>query len=146
MYCFVENNKYSQTMLKPPPDAKVTETEIAYFWEEDGAVCTVAKKVRRTMENLAEYTSALKERIKKRKIYYLADLTNVQSYSREEKQFLSAQLKDFTKAIAVVSSSPMGKMMSQVLFTNQDNFPFRHFNSVKEARGWIRELQDEEKR
>jgi hypothetical protein len=142
----VENNRYSQTLLKPPADAKITETEIAYFWmEEDGTVCTVAKKIRRTMENLAAYTKALKELVKSKKVYYLVDLTNVQSYSRKEKQFLSAQLQETTKAIAVISSSPVGKMMSHVLFNSQNVFPFRYFDSVKEAREWLRELKETEK-
>jgi hypothetical protein len=141
----VGNNKYSQTLLKPPAGAEVTEAEIAYFWMEDnGIVCIVAKKVRRSMQNLAEYTNTLKERIKNKKIYCLVDLTNVQSYSREEKQFLADQLKDITKAIAVVSSSPVGRMMSQVLFVNPGLFPFRHFNSVREAREWLKELREKE--
>jgi uncharacterized protein YbcV (DUF1398 family) len=143
----MESNKYSQTLLKPPEGAKVIETEIANFWmEEDGTVCSVAKKVRRTLENLASYTKSLKHHAAGKKIYYLADLTNAQTYSREEKSFLSAELKDLAKAVAVVSSSPAGKMMSQVLFMKQNlSFPARQFDSVEKARAWLAELRAKEK-
>jgi hypothetical protein len=57
---------------------------------------------------------------------------------KEDRDFISEQLSEITKAMAIISSSPLSRMIANLFFgLKPPAYPVKFFSSQKEAKEWI---------
>ncbi|MGQ0829168.1 MAG: STAS/SEC14 domain-containing protein [Bacteroidota bacterium] len=128
--------------MEPPKNAKVYDWETSAFWfDEKGILCSVSKKVpplsmNDTIRNIEEF----KKIIGDRKICMLIDVTNSSESTREVRSYAATEFPKFIKAIAMISSSALGKMLANLFFTLKTQpYPTKMFNNENEAREWLKQ-------
>jgi hypothetical protein len=138
----MEIHKYRQPILRLPESKKVHEVEIAFFWLSDGILFTVIKTKQRSLENISDLLTKVKQLLNGSRVFLLIDMTLGRTYSQTEKNLIKTELFPFVKAIAILSASPVGKMLGQTMFAK--GFPeisVREFTCVEDAMLWINELR-----
>lgn len=64
---------------------------------------------------------------------------NIKTSTKEDREFIVGQLNDFLKALALISPSPLSRMVAKVFFTlKKPVYPVRVFSNEAEARKWIK--------
>jgi hypothetical protein len=131
-----------EPILQLPKEGKVQEVEIAYFWLNDGVLFTVVKTERRSLQNISDLLSQMKQLLCGSRVFFLVDLTLSRTYSQTEKNLIKTELFPFVKAIAILSASPVGKMLGKTIFTKGfHGLLVREFSCVEDAMSWIEELK-----
>jgi hypothetical protein len=134
--------KHHQPVLKLPKNKKVHETEIGHFWLSEGILYGVAKEHQRSLKNISKALDTVKDLINGSKVYFLVDLTIGRPYSLNEKKLIKERLFSDLKAIAILSASPLGKMLGQIVYAKESaEIPVREFSCAEDALDWIEELK-----
>jgi hypothetical protein len=129
-------------MFQIPPNAKVYEFPTSTFWfDEDGIMWSISKKrPPQTIEQARDSIDRLKEITNNKKVCMLIDVTNTSESSRELRDYAAEELPKLVKAIAMVSSSALGKMLANLFFSLKSQpYPVKMFNDEKEALAWLRQ-------
>ena len=124
----------------PPDNTQIYETEIGIFWlDADGILCQNSKATPRTMENMKKHIDLIRQITNNAKVCTLADGTHAAPSNKEIRDFVKTELKKSTKAMAILSSSPLGTLLANfiILFNRQD-IPIKLFTNEKEAKEWLR--------
>lgn len=128
--------------MKPPENAEIIEWATSTSWfDEWGIFCSISKRV--PQQSLEETKKALAEFVKLlngRKICMLIDVTNTSESSKETRDFAAAEFPKHIKAIAMLSSSPLGKMLANLFFNLKTQpYPTKMFNDEESAREWLKQ-------
>jgi hypothetical protein len=135
-------SKYREPILKLPKDGKFYEEEIACFWLDDEILFAVVKTKQRSLKNISDLLSKIKQLLNGSKVFLLIDMTLGRTYSLTEKNLLKMELFPFVKAVAILSASPAGKMLGQTMFAKGfSEIAVREFTCVEDAMNWINELR-----
>lgn len=130
-------------LLEIPKNAKVLELPSSTIWfDGDGLLYSAAKggpPVNRSMEDLTEDMKKVRNFIGSRKVCIIIESNNRSgSPPREQRDAIADALNAVTKAMAVVSSSPLSRMVANLFFSfRPPAFPMKLFANVHEAREWI---------
>lgn len=128
--------------MKPPSKAEIFETEIATYWfDENGILYGVSKKVERNLSQYLEVIELYKKLTKNgNKFCLLADSSNSMPMSKEIIQYLAEEQPKYIKAMAIVSDTPFGtSQVNTFLKMTFLNFPVMKFSNEKEAKKWLKE-------
>lgn len=128
--------------MKPPKDVKIIDTETSIYWmENDGLVCSISKKTPvQTLMDTKKMMEILKEMIGEKKICILADATYSSEISKEVRDYVAVEFPKFIKAIAILSCSPLGRMIANLYFKlKAQPYPIKIFKEETEAREWIKQ-------
>lgn len=129
-------------MIAPPPDTKVYDWNSSVFWfDEEGILYSVSKKTGTvSIDEAKREIEAFKRIIGDKKVCFLADATNTSETTKEVRDYAASEFPKLFKAIAIISSSPLGKMLGNLFFKlKKQPYPVRMFNSEKEAREWLKQ-------
>jgi hypothetical protein len=128
--------------MVPPKNAKVTETFTSTYWfDENGILCSVAKKVPpQSLEETMRLMDEFKTMLGDRKVCMLIDSTNSGESSREVRDYAAVEFPKFIKAMALVSSSELGKMLANLFFNlKHQPYPTKMFTGETEAKEWLKQ-------
>jgi hypothetical protein len=130
--------------MEPPKNAKVIDWETSTMWfDEDGVLYSISKKVPpQTIEQVKQSLEDFKKIIGDKKICMIIDVTNTGESTKETRDFAAMEFPKFVKAIAMISKSPLGKMLANLFFkVKKQPYPVKMFNDEKEAKKWIMQYQ-----
>ena len=129
--------------MEPPKNVEVHDEPRSTWWiEENGVLCAVSKK--NAPEITREESMRDFERIKKltsgKKFCMLLEITNAGPTKREDREFNAAELAKIIKALALISKSPLGKMVANLFFNlKPPPYPAKMFTAEPEAREWLKQ-------
>ncbi|MFL5729573.1 MAG: hypothetical protein ACJ75J_08830, partial [Cytophagaceae bacterium] len=105
-------------MMTPPANANVIDWPSSILWfDEDGILYSVSKKVPpQSMEEVKKTMEDFYKLLDGKKVCMLVDVTHSQETSRELRDYAAQEFPKFTKAIAMVSESALGKMLANLFF------------------------------
>ena len=130
--------------MTPPPNVEIHEHLTSTWWiEESGILCSVSKKNAPdiTLEQSAEQLEDLKRITGGRKMCMLLDITYARPTSKESREFGAVELAKIVTALALMSNSPLGKMVANLFFNlKPPPYPTKMFTNEQEARVWLNQF------
>ncbi|MBL7919943.1 MAG: STAS/SEC14 domain-containing protein [Bacteroidia bacterium] len=130
-------------MLTIPKNTKIKDWGTSTTWfDEDGILCSISKKgAPHTLEDTKKRFDEFKKVIGNKKICMLVDVTNTNESTREIRNYAAEELPKIVKAIAMVSTSAVGKMLANLFFTLKTQpYPTKMFNNEKDAKKWLQQF------
>ncbi len=131
-------------MLKAPTDNTIVyDKPLATFWfDKDGILYSIAKNVPRTLENVKEQHEFIQSLTKGKKICAITEVSFSGTLSPEAREY-SKRAMDTYKAIAILTTTPMGKMIGAILSViTPISVPVKIFNNERKARQWIEQFKN----
>jgi hypothetical protein len=129
--------------MELPKNTEVFETPTSSYWfDEDGILYSISKKVsplslEETIKILEDFKQTLP---KDKKICMLIDVTHSTESTREVRDYAAVEFPKFVKAIAMVSSSALGKMLANLFFSIKEQpYPTKMFTDEAEAKKWLKQ-------
>jgi hypothetical protein len=129
-------------MIKPPENVEIYESRGGQWWIEDDILYSIGKKdaVKATKEEGEKELAEFKRIIGDRKICMILDVTHARPSNREERDLAAVELEKMVKAAAMISKSPVGRMVANLFFgLKPPSYPVKMFSNVDEARKWIKQ-------
>lgn len=128
--------------MQPPPGVTTYESEVATLWfEADGILVSLSKSPRRTVENLGANIALVKKITGGKKPPLLIYLSPSPVPDKAARAFAAEQLPHVYKAMAMVSSSGLGKLIMNFLFAlKPPTIPMKSFADEGRAREWLRQF------
>ena len=127
--------------ITPPADHQIFEGEIATYWfNDDGILVSLSKSPRRTVANITENIALVKRITGNKKVPLLIYLTNSPVPDKETRKFVTEQLPNVYKAMAMVSKPGLATFIMNFLFKlKQPPIPMKNFTNDKEAKEWLKQ-------
>jgi hypothetical protein len=122
-----------------PQGAEITEGELATFWfDEKGILCAVAKDTGRTLQKQIDNYKLIREIAGNKRICLLSDATLSAPMDKQTRDYISKELPEVIKAMAVISHSATGSFTSIVFMSvKQTPIPMKLFDNEQDAREWL---------
>lgn len=127
--------------MTPPKNAVLFECELATLWmREDGILCGIAKDAFRTLEKQKEVNRLMRKISRGKRVCMLADNTLSSSpIDKETADFIAKEMPEIFKAMAVMSSSMIGKFITNSFINEKhEPVPIKQFNDEKLAVEWLK--------
>jgi stage II sporulation SpoAA-like protein len=128
-------------MMQPPPNVELHEHVTSTWWiEASGLLCSVSKKNSPdiTREQSIAQLEDLRRVTGNKKMCMLLDITYARPTKKEDREFGAEELAKIVKALALVSNSPLGKMVANLFFNlKPPPYPTKMFTNEDEARAWL---------
>jgi hypothetical protein len=114
-------------------------TSILWF-DENGILCAISKKSPpQTLEETKKSIEEFYLITKGKKVCLLLDITNSNPASKEVRDYVANEMPKITKALAMVSNSPLGKMIANLFFgLKPPPYPTKMFTNEQEAKEWLK--------
>jgi hypothetical protein len=133
--------------MKIPEGAKTIQLSNSTLWMEEGIVFSTPRSDTRreqTQEQIKEEIRILKEFTGGEKVCLILETSgNSRSPKKEDRDFLAEQLESITKAMAIVTSSPLSRMVANLFFgLKPPAYPAKIFKDVESAKEWIRQYSN----
>jgi len=94
-----------------------------------------------TMEEILKEMERFREIIGNKKVCMVAE-SNHQSRppTRSERDFIAEQINSVTKAMAIITTSPLSRMVANLFFSlKPPSYPAKMFSNEKDATEWIKQ-------
>lgn len=130
------------TILKPPTGVEITETPTSIYWfDGDGILYSITKKAPApTLEETKEQLEEFKKMAQGRKFCMIGDVTHTVPSDRAVREFAAAEIPNLVVAMAMLSASPMGRMLANLFFAiKPPTYPCKMFTTEKQAKEWIKQ-------
>ncbi|OFY62940.1 MAG: hypothetical protein A3H98_01630 [Bacteroidetes bacterium RIFCSPLOWO2_02_FULL_36_8] len=127
-------------MITPPKNVKLIDYPTSTMWfDENGILYSVSKKnPSQTVEQAKQSVLELKKLLDNKKVCLLSDTTNSAPTTKEIRDYAAEVLPDIIKAVAIISGSPLGKMIANLFFSiKKQPYPAKFFNDEKKAKEWL---------
>lgn len=124
-----------------PNNAEIFEGELATFWfDENGILCARAKNTQRSLETQKRNYDFIRQITGNKKVCLLSDTTSSQPQDKQTRDYMAAELPNVFKAMAIVSGSETGKLITNIFLTlQQQPIPIQMFPTEKEAKEWLKQ-------
>jgi hypothetical protein len=127
-------------MISIPEDTIVYEWPASKTWYDQAGVLfsVYIKGAKRSLEETKTTIEGLKNMTGEKKVCMLVDVSDASESSREIRNYASEEIPKFIKAMAIVSASPVGRMLGNLFLTlKTQTYPTRLFSNETEARLWL---------
>lgn len=132
--------------MEIPKDIKTIDWETSIIWfDEDGVMYSKPKpgtvEPELTREDTLKRMEEFRKLIGHKKICMILE-TNANSKppKKEDRDFIAVQLNSVAKAMGVISSSPLSRMIANLFFgLKPPEYPVKFFSNEKEAKEWIKQ-------
>jgi hypothetical protein len=126
-------------ILAIPENNKIIETSSSVYWYADGVVYYLGKKAKPISVEEAERLLADWQQLANHKPFgLLADVTDVIPATKVIREYAALVFPKEIVAIALLSSSPLGRMVAQLFITfKPQSYPTQIFSTEKEAKEWL---------
>lgn len=127
---------------------KELENDFIKFWIENGILFSRFKKPTELNLDTVKLTIEMREKISGgQKQYWLYDITNLKTVTKEARNYASKHGEDFIQANAVLVNS----YISKFIFTaysklSRPNFPFLCYTKKEQAIDWLLEMKAKNER
>ncbi len=132
--------------MEIPKNANTIDWETSTIWfDEDGVMYSMPKPGVPEPELSREESTAQLEKFKaiignKKVCMILETNANSKPPKKEDRDFIAEQLNEITKAMAVISGSPLSRMIANLFFgLKPPSYPVKFFSNEKEAKEWIKQ-------
>jgi len=128
--------------MEPPKGVNTFENANSIFWfTEDGIVCSIYKKVPPIgIEESRKILAEFKKMLNGKKVCFVVDISNAPQTTRQERKEGAAEMEGITKALALISNSPMGRMVANLFFgLRPSSYPVKMFADELEAINWLKQ-------
>lgn len=128
-------------MVKVPVDTELFESEIATYWFDGPILISLSKSPKRTVENITANVKLIKSITNNNPVPLLIYLSNSPVPDKQTRDLANRELPNIYKAMAMVSSSGLGKVIMNFLFKLQKPpIPIKSFSNDKAARDWLQQF------
>lgn len=113
------------------------------WFDEKGIVCSLSKQMEAPMnfDEVVKTVEAFKKMLGGKKVNILLDITESSPSDKKTRDYMAVEMPIFTKSLALVSTSPLGRMMANLFFgLKPPPYPAKIFSTEEEAREWIAKL------
>jgi hypothetical protein len=126
-------------ILKIPGNTQIYEGQLATFWlDGDGILYAKSKKSPRTLENQKETYELIRKISGYKKVCMLSEATNSSAMDKETRDYISIEMPNTFKAMAVTSNSSLGTFISNIfLGLKHQPIPIKMFSIETEAKKWL---------
>ncbi len=128
-------------MIEPPKDAELIKFKKHIFWFDSNEIL-YSKSISSdltSIEDIREFTEYFIERLQGKKVCILLDFSNVSQSTKEIRDYVSSQFPKIALAVAMVSKTPLGRMMANLFFNLKKNpYATKMFNNADEAQEWLK--------
>jgi hypothetical protein len=130
--------------MEIPKNVKTHELTSSIMWfDENGILFSVPKPgvpPDMSHEEILKEMDRLREIIGNKKVCIVSEANpNSKPPSKAERDFIAEQINSVTKAMAIVSSSPVARMIANLFFgLKPPPYPTKMFTDEKEATEWIK--------
>src|SRR5437879_4825650 len=102
--------------MEPPKNTEIIESPASTSWfDENGILCSITKKTEpQTLEQTKTAVEDFKKRLNGKKVCLLIDSTHSSESSKEVRDYVAMEFPKFVTAMAVISSSELGKMLANL--------------------------------
>lgn len=132
--------------MEIPSNVKVIDWPTSVIWfDEDGVMYSVPKRGVPVPELTREQSQAQMDDFKKitggKKVCMILEMSSSsKTPKREDRDFVAGQLAEITKAMALISTSPLSRMVANLFFgLKPPSYPFKFFSNEKDAKEWIKQ-------
>jgi hypothetical protein len=120
-------------------DVSLIKGEIADYKFEDGILYSYSKSTLRTVKNISENITLVKQITGGKKVPLLIYLSNSPVPDKATRKFSTEQLPNVYTAMAMVSKPGLAKLIMNILFRFQTPpIPMKSFSDDKEAKEWLK--------
>jgi hypothetical protein len=130
-------------MIQVPRGASTIDTPSSTIWlSEEGILYSVGKNVgggTRSTDEIRNEMDLLRSKLGDRK-YCIIIESNARSTSppKDQRDLIASELNSITKAMAIVSGSPLSRMVANLFFSfKPPSYPMKIFSSESDAKRWI---------
>ncbi|MCE3260355.1 MAG: hypothetical protein K0S12_1996 [Bacteroidetes bacterium] len=130
--------------MQIPANVKTLELSSSILWlDEDRILHSVPKPgvvpPQSSTEEIKQEMDKLRAFIGPDKVCMLLESNpNSQPPKREMREFIASEIESVTKAMAIITTSPVSKMIANLFFgLRPSSYPVKMFTDEKEARKWI---------
>lgn len=103
--------------MQTPDTPEFFEGPLATYWfDKDGIFYAKIKNVPRTPKKTKETFSFLRQLLNNKKVCYIVDATYLHTQDKATRDYIAKQLPEMFKAIALISKTPLGKMVGNIFF------------------------------
>jgi hypothetical protein len=126
--------------MELPKDREIYHTDIADFWfDDEGFLCCNANATERTINNLNSTFKLVEEISGGKKVCLVPDITNTGVQNKKERDFATAMMPRYYKAMAIISRSDFGNAIANIFLTLYNlPIPMKLFKSELQAKEWIK--------
>jgi len=128
--------------MQPPKNIKVTEWPASTIWFEDGVLYSKAKPISviQTKEEIQKQMEDLRKLTGNKKTCMILETNHsAPPPKKEDRDWIAKELDSVTKAMAIISTSPLSRMIANLFFGFKPPvYPVRFCADEKEAKEWIK--------
>lgn len=131
--------------MKPHKDAQLIEWPTSTLWfDEDGILYSVPKPNAPQPQTREESQKQMDEFRKvvggKKTCMILATDPSSPPPKKEDRDWIAKELDSITKAMAIISTSPLSRMVANLFFGfKPPAYPVKFFSNKEEAKAWIKQ-------
>jgi hypothetical protein len=132
--------------MEIPKEAKIIDWTTSILWfDEQGILYSMPKPgveepILTREETLKQMESFKKLTGNKKLCMILETNKNSKAPKKEDRDFIAEQLADITKAMAIISTSPLSRMIANLFFgLKPPPYPVKFFSNEKDAKEWIKQ-------
>jgi len=131
--------------MEIPKDAKTYDLTSSIMWfDKDGILFSIPKPGKPpelNKEEILKEMEKFKEIIGHKKVCMVSEANaNSRPPTKEERDFIAEVINEVTQAMAIVSTSPVARMIANLFFgLKPPPYPAKMFSNEKEAVEWIRQ-------
>lgn len=132
--------------MEIPKNVKIMDWPTSYLWfDEDGVLYSMPKpgieEPVLTREETKKQMDEFKKLIGFKKVPMILETnSNSKPPKKEDRDFIAEQLNEVTKAMGVISTSPLSRMIANLFFgLKPPPYPVKFFPNEKEAKEWIKQ-------
>lgn len=131
--------------MEIPTDIKTIDFGTSIIWfDEDGILYSVPKsnagRVATKEETLKQMDEFRKITEGRKRCMILQTDNSAPPPKKEDRDWIAKELDSVTKAMAIISTSPLSRMIANLFFgLKPPAYPFKFFSNEKEAKEWIKQ-------
>ncbi len=131
--------------MTPPKNTKVIEWPTSTMWfDEDGILYSIPKpgaKGPQTKEEALKQMDMFRRLINGKKVCMIAETDRSgQPPRKEDRDWIARELNSVVKALGIISTSPLGKMVANLFFGfKPPAYSVKFFSNETEAKEWIKQ-------
>ncbi|MCE3226092.1 MAG: hypothetical protein K0S32_643 [Bacteroidetes bacterium] len=131
--------------MEIPENVKTYELTSSIMWfDENGILCSVPKPGQPpelSREEITKEMEKFREIVNNKKVCMVAvSNPNSRPPSKEERDFIAEQINSIAKAMAIITTSAVSKMIANLFFgLKPPPYPAKMFSNEKDAKEWIKQ-------